>query len=113
MPSAIGERLEALFSRLSHLERVRLLLAMIQELTLIAREAYLNGTVDNPSLLQRVNELQHRAAGLARDLVDQKPTPTAAGLTEFIEACFEELRRPRSLQRLVELGERRLGSWPN
>ena len=57
------------FRALAPAERVRLLIRLARELTLVARDYYVPGTLDltDPAAVRLVNEIQHRVTAHAED----------------------------------------------
>jgi hypothetical protein len=65
----------AVYTSLTPRNRLRALARLAHDLTIVAREYYVPGTMDltDPAAVREINELQHRVAGQVRALLEDDP----------------------------------------
>ena len=90
------------FADLSKQEKIRLLLRLAHEITVIARDAYFQGRVQNPAKLIKANEVQHRLIGMIIDLVDRHTVRTDKEIAQYLLAGFADLSATKMLEEIIK-----------
>lgn len=96
------EQVLAVYAQLGKEERIRLLVRLSHKLTVIARDAYFQGKVQNPAKLIRTNELQHRLVGLTIDLIDGQAVRTDQEIAEYLLTGFAEIDATAMLEQTLK-----------
>lgn len=95
------DQLLSIYIKLDKTDKARLLVELAHNLTVVARDAYFQGSVTNPAKLIATNEFQHRLTGMAADVTDEKSHRTAEQTIERIVMGFDELHAMRFVERVV------------
>jgi len=82
-------------------ERVLFLIDLAHNLTVVARDAYFQGNVNDPEKLIKANEFQHRLTGIAADVLRAKSHRTDEQTIERIFMGFTELDAAQFVERVV------------
>jgi hypothetical protein len=91
----------SIYLKLDKTDKARLLIELAHNLTVVARDAYFQGSVTNPAKLIAANEFQHRLTRMAADVMDEKSHRTAEETIERIVMGFTELHAARCVERVV------------
>ncbi len=95
----------AKYRELGEQEKVRFLLMVCHWLTVGARDAYSEGTVENPAKLVQANEVQHRLTGIALEVVGQRCVRTDTEIAAFLFTGFAEVGALDLLEEVIK-------GWP-
>lgn len=94
-------QLLSIYLKLDKTDKARLLIELAHNLTVVARDAYFQGSVTNPTKVIAANEFQHRLTRMAADVMDEKSHSTAEQTIERIVMGFTELHAARFVERVV------------
>jgi hypothetical protein len=95
------DQLLAFYTKLHGSERVLFLIDLAHNLTVVARDAYFQGNVNDPEKLIKANEFQHRLTGIAADVLRAKTHRTDEQTIERIFMGFTELDAAQFVERVV------------
>lgn len=96
------ETLLAFFEALNEKQKVVFLVRIAHELTIVGRATYMQGKIQEPEKLIKVNEFQHRLSGMISDHLQNKYVRTDAEMIRRIFLGYEELEAPGVLAGLLE-----------
>jgi uncharacterized protein (DUF1786 family) len=96
------EKLSALFVDLDNERQVLLLVEIAHHLTIVAREAYLQGEVQDANKLMRANEFQHRLLRMISNKLTNERIHTDEEIVQRILVGFEEIGGLGALEQLCD-----------
>ena len=97
------EQLRVRYAELGQQERVRLLVHLLNGLTVTARETYFQGDIKDPTRLIGINEFQHRLSQMALDAIDGEDFRTDAEVAEYFFVGFTDLGVIKVLEDAIKL----------
>jgi hypothetical protein len=89
-PYKAGASPDDTFRALPRADQIRVLIRLARELTLVARNYYVPGTLElaDPAAVRLVNEIQHRVTAHAENCLEGADTDAPVGYG-FITECWE------------------------
>jgi hypothetical protein len=95
------EKLLAFFEALNEKQKAIFLVRIAHELTIVGRATYMQGKIQEPEQLVKVNEFQHRLSGMISDHLQNKHVRDDSEMIRRIFLGYEELQASGVLGELV------------